>query len=79
MEALRAFLHARSLKADWPALAKTPTETLVNSLAMVNPYGCEEKQALLEASDLKTRAEMLVTLAEMEIKAGSRGPGSTLQ
>jgi Lon protease-like protein len=79
MEALRAFLHARGLKADWPALAKTPTETLVNSLAMVNPYGCEEKQALLESSDLRTRAEMLVALAEMEIKSGSRDPGSTLQ
>jgi Lon protease-like protein len=79
MEALRAFLHARGLKADWAALAKTPTETLVNSLAMVNPYGCEEKQGLLEAADLKTRAEMLVALAEMEIKSGSRDPGSTLQ
>jgi Lon protease-like protein len=77
--ALRAFLQARGLKADWAALAKTPTETLVNSLAMVNPYGSEEKQALIEAPDLKTRSEMLVALAEMEIAAGSRGPGSTLQ
>jgi len=77
--ALKAFLHARGLKADWAAVSKTPTEALVNSLAMVNPYGSEEKQALIEAPDLKTRAEMLVALAEMEIKAGSRGPGSTLQ
>lgn len=77
--ALKAFLQARGLKADWAAVGKTPTETLVNSLAMVNPYGSEEKQALIEAPDLKTRAEMLVALAEMEIKAGSRGPGSTLQ
>lgn len=76
---LKAFLQARGLKADWAAVGKTPTETLVNSLAMVNPYGSEEKQALIEAPDLKTRAEMLVALAEMEIKAGSRGPGSTLQ
>lgn len=77
--ALKAFLQARGLKADWAALGKTPTEALVNSLAMVSPYGSEEKQALIEAPDLKTRAEMLVALAEMEIKAGSRGPGSTLQ
>jgi Lon protease-like protein len=79
LEALRAYLQARSLKADWAAVAKTSTETLVNSLAMVNPYGPEEKQALLEAADLKSRAEMLVALAEMEIAAGSREPGSTLQ
>jgi len=77
--ALKAFLHARGLKADWAAVGKTPTETLVNSLAMVNPYGSEEKQALIEAADLKARAEMLVALAEMDIKAGSRDPGSTLQ
>jgi hypothetical protein len=77
--ALKAFLQSRGLKADWAAVSKTPTEALVNSLAMVNPYGSEEKQALIEAEDLKTRAEMLVALAEMDIKAGSRGPGSTLQ
>jgi uncharacterized protein len=77
--ALKAFLQARGLKADWAAVSKTPTEALVNSLAMVNPYGSEEKQALIEAPDLKARAEMLVALAQMEIKAGSRGPGSTLQ
>lgn len=79
LAALKAYLQARGLKADWAAIAKTPTETLVNSLAMVNPYGAEEKQALLEAADLKSRAEMLVALAEMEIAAGSRDPGSTLQ
>jgi hypothetical protein len=79
LQAFKAYLQARGLKADWAAIAKTSTETLVNSLAMVNPYGAEEKQALIEAADLKTRAEMLVALAEMEIAAGSRDPGSTLQ
>jgi Lon protease-like protein len=79
LAALKAYLQARNLKADWAAVAKTSTEALVNSLAMVNPYGTEEKQALLEARDLKSRADMLVALAEMEIAAGSRDPGSTLQ
>jgi Lon protease-like protein len=79
MSALKAYLQARDLKADWGAIAKTSTETLVNSLALVSPYGSEEKQALLEAADLKTRAETLVALAEMEMAAGNRGPGSTLQ
>jgi Lon protease-like protein len=78
-QTLRAYLEGRGLKADWAAIAKTSTEALVNSLAMVSPYGCEEKQALLEATDLKARAELLVALAEMEMAASSRGPGSTLQ
>jgi Lon protease-like protein len=41
------------------------------------PYGPEEKQALLEAADLKTRADVLVALAEME--QAMRGGSGTLQ
>ena len=44
----------------------------------MSPYGPEEKQALLEARDLKARAEVLVALAEMELAAGTGG-GSTIQ
>jgi uncharacterized protein len=52
---------------------------LVNALAVVSPFGPEEKQALLEAADLKTRTEILVALAEMELAASAGGSGSTLQ
>jgi Lon protease-like protein len=79
LRSLKAYMEARGLQADWSAIGKTSTEALVNSLAMASPYGREEKQALLEAPDLKTRAEMLVALAEMELAAGTRDPGSTLQ
>jgi hypothetical protein len=79
LKALKTYLEARNLKVDWSAVSKSPTETLVNSLAVVSPYGAEEKQALLEAPDLKSRAEMLVALAEMELAAGAGGSGTTLQ
>jgi Lon protease-like protein len=80
LKALKAYLDARNLKADWSAVSKSSNETLVNSLSIVSPYGAEEKQALLEAPDLKSRAEMLVALAEMELAAaGAGGSGSTLQ
>jgi Lon protease-like protein len=79
LKALKAYLEARSLKVDWAAVSRSSTESLVNSLAIVSPYGSEEKQALLEAPDLKTRAEMLVALAAMELAAGAGGSGSTLQ
>ena len=49
LEALKTYLEARNLKADWSAVSKASTEALVNSLAIVSPYGPEEKQALLEA------------------------------
>jgi Lon protease-like protein len=80
LKALKTYLDARNLKADWSAVSKSSNEVLINSLAIVSPYGPEEKQALLEAVDLKARAEMLVALAEMELAAaGAGGSGSTLQ
>lgn len=79
LKALKTYLEARNLKVDWAAVSRSSTESLVNSLSIVSPYGSEEKQALLEAVDLKSRAEMLVALAEMELAAGPSGSGSTLQ
>ncbi len=79
LKALKAYLEARELNADWPAIARSSSETLINSLSIISPYGPEEKQALLEAPDLKTRGDVLVALAEMEIAAGPTGAGSTLQ
>ena len=72
LKALDAFLKANNLKADWEGIEKAPNEALVNALAMMSPYGAAEKQALLEAPDLKTRAEVLVALTEIELaKTGS--------
>ena len=80
LAALKTYLAAHEMRADWAAIAKASNEWLINSLALVAPYGPEEKQALLEAPDLKARAEALVALAEMELAAGAGGSsGSTLQ
>ena len=53
LTALNAFLDANNLKADWEGIENAPNEALVNALAMMSPYGPAEKQALLEAPDLK--------------------------
>ena len=80
LAALKTYLEARQLRADWSAISKASNEWLVNSLSLAAPYGPEEKQALVEAPDLKARAEALVALAEMELAAGARGgTGSALQ
>jgi Lon protease-like protein len=72
----RAYLDAHNLEADWDSVASASNETLINALAMMAPFGAAEKQALLEAPDLKTRAETLVAITEMslarEISSGSR-------
>jgi uncharacterized protein len=74
--ALNAFLDANNLKADWEGIENAPNEALVNALAMMSPYGPAEKQAMLEAADLKTRAEILVAVTEIEL-AKRRTPGET--
>ncbi len=76
LRALTDFLKANNLKADWEGIENAPNEALVNALAMMSPYGTAEKQAMLEAPDLKTRAEILVALTEIEL-AKSKTPGET--
>jgi hypothetical protein len=77
---LRAYLEAHELEVDWRSIQQSSTELLVNTLAIHSPFGAEEKQALLEAADLRTRSEILMALAEMDLATGSGGnPGGPLQ
>jgi len=76
---LRSYLVANNLQADWDRINSASTERLVNTLSILSPYGPEEKQALLEAPDLRSRAEALVALAEMELAARDDGSGTSLQ
>jgi Lon protease-like protein len=76
---LRSYLIANNLNADWERINGASTERLVNTLSILSPYGPEEKQCLLEARDLRARAEALVALAEMELAARDDGSGTSLQ
>lgn len=67
LEVLSDFLKVNHLKVDWEGIEKAPNEALVNALAMMSPYGPAEKQAMLEAPDLKTRAEILIAVTEMDL------------
>ena len=67
LEVLTDFLKANNLKVDWEGVESAPNEALVNALAMMSPYGPPEKQAMLEAPDLKTRAEILIAVTEMDL------------
>jgi uncharacterized protein len=67
LSVLTDFLEANKLKVDWAGIEAAPNEALVNALAMMSPYGPAEKQAMLEAPDLKTRAEILIAVTEMDL------------
>ena len=60
--ALRAYLDGNGLSADWDAVAQADDDALVRTLSAVCPFEPVEKQALLEAADLPTRAELLIAL-----------------
>jgi hypothetical protein len=67
IRAFQDYLDANDLEADWKSVQSASNEALVNTLAMMSPYGPAEKQALLEAPDLSSRAETLVAITEMEL------------
>ncbi|MHA7775971.1 LON peptidase substrate-binding domain-containing protein [Roseibium sp. M-1] len=79
LKTLRNYLDANNLEADWQSVSEAETEVLVNALCMMCPYGPQEKQALLEARDLKTRAETLIAITEMDLARSQNDGGSTLQ
>lgn len=64
-KAVRNYFAAKDLEANWEAIEKAEDEYLVTSIAMLCPFDPSEKQALLEASDLQTRGDLLTTIVEM--------------
>jgi len=79
LKAFRAYLKANEMDADWDSISRAENATLVNALSMMAPYGAAEKQALLEAADLKTRAEMLVAMTEIVLARESEDFSTSLQ
>lgn len=76
LRTLRAFADATKLQIDWAGVNAAPNEALVNALAMMSPFGLREKQALLEAPDLKTRAQVLIAITEFELARNNNAPSS---
>lgn len=72
--AFRAYLDANDMEADWESVMRAGNVTLVNALSMMAPYGSAEKQALLEAADLKSRADTLVAITEMALRDQDESP-----
>jgi Lon protease-like protein len=67
LRTLKHYLDANRIDADWNGIRDAPTEALVNGLSMMSPFGTREKQALLEAPDLKARAELLIAVTEIAL------------
>jgi uncharacterized protein len=77
--AFRQYLEANNMSADWNEVNAVSTEVLVNTLSLLAPYPPREKQALLEAPDLKSRADVLVALTEIALAKSGSGKSKLMQ
>ncbi|MDQ0457357.1 LON peptidase substrate-binding domain-containing protein [Rhizobium paknamense] len=79
LSTFRDYLEANKLEADWESVQRASNLTLVNSLSMMSPFGPAEKQAILEAPDLKSRAETLIAITEIYLARGFGDADTLLQ
>jgi Lon protease-like protein len=67
LAAVKEYFALQNIEASWDAVLATPNDKLITSLAMTCPFGPNERQALLEAQTLSSRADIVVTLLEMAL------------
>jgi Lon protease-like protein len=61
----KEYFSQKGFTADWDTIRDYDCEKLVTTLSMICPFGVQDKQALLEADTVTTRALTLVALLEM--------------
>ena len=76
----RRYADALGYRVEWDSVSRLDDEMLVNGIAQIAPLDVGSKQALLEASDLAGRADLLVQFMQFQRMApgGADGP-ETLQ
>lgn len=73
LESLSRFLDSQSMQADWNEIEAASTPTLINTLVMIGSFSPSEKQAVLEAADLRERTRTLKALTDMSVGVFSDG------
>ena len=76
----RRYADALGYMVEWEQVSRLDDEMLVNGIAQIAPLDVGSKQALLEATDLADRADLLVQFMQFQRMApgGADGP-ETLQ
>ena len=60
----RRFADAQGYSVDWESVARLDDVSLINGVSQIAPFDPAAKQALLEASDVAERCELLVQLMQ---------------
>ena len=64
---MRRYFDTQGFEADWDQIERSDDSAILNTLAMVCPFDVAEKQALLEAEGMRSRADLLITMMEMAL------------
>lgn len=72
MRVFQDYMEANHIQADWEIIAEVSNSALVNALSVIVPFAPAEKQALLEAPDLKTRSETMIAIAQRSMLADGK-------
>ncbi|MFM5925319.1 MAG: LON peptidase substrate-binding domain-containing protein [Novosphingobium sp.] len=75
----RRFATAQGYSVDWEAVTRLDDESLIDGTSQIVPFDIASKQALLEASSLAERCELLVQLMQFFGRRDSDDPKVTLQ
>ena len=70
---MKQYFKLKGFDADWSQIEQSNNDQLLATLSMVCPFEVAEKQALLEANDLSTRADLLIAMMEMALHEDNGG------
>jgi len=60
----REFADAQGYSVDWDSVQRLDDQSLINGVSQIAPFDPASKQALLEASSLTARCELLMQLMQ---------------
>ena len=75
----KRFAARQGYVVDWDSVGQLDDATLVNGIAQVAPFDAAAKQALLEATPIDARAELVVQLMQFFGRYDSDDGRATLQ
>jgi Lon protease-like protein len=64
---LKDYLELKGIKVDIADFVNIEDRLLIPALGLINPFSFREKQAILEAHDIRKMASVIISLMEMEL------------
>ena len=70
---MKRYFKLKGFDADWSQIEQSENDQLLATLSMVCPFEVAEKQALLEANDAASRADLLIAMMEIALHDDNGG------